>query len=55
MFVFESKHLSEEEKVMLHGVLSKYELPFYGTLCTWKTKPVDIELHPDYKLYCTDM
>ena len=31
-----------QERVMLHNVLSKNELLSNRTLCTWKTKPVDI-------------
>ena len=34
---------------MLHAILTKYEFLFDGTLGTWKTKPVDIELHPGEK------
>ena len=36
---------------MLHDVLTKYEFLFGRTLGTWKTKPVDIELHPGEKSY----
>ena len=36
---------------MLHNVWSKYELLLNGTQRTCNTKPVDIELHPDDKLY----
>ena len=42
----ESKHLSHNEKCMLHDVISKYEFLFDGTLETCKPKPVDIELQP---------
>ena len=47
----EIKHLSHNEKCMLHDVLSKYEFLFDGTLVTWKPKPVDKELHPGAKPY----
>ena len=47
----EVKHLSHNEKCMLHEVLSKYELLFDRTLGTWKPKPVDIELEPGDKPY----
>ena len=36
---------------MLRDVLKIYELLFDGTLGTWKTKPVDIELQPGAKPY----
>ena len=36
---------------MLYTVLSKCELIFDGTLGTWKTNPVDIELHTGAKTY----
>ena len=36
---------------MLCDVLNKYELLFGGTLGTWKTKPVDIELQLGEKYY----
>ena len=47
----EIKHLSHNEKCMLHDVLSKYEFIFDGTLGTWKPKPVHIELQPGAKPY----
>ena len=43
------KHLSNDEQSMLYGVLTKYEFIIDGTIVTWKTKPVDIELHPGAK------
>ena len=45
----ESKRSSEEDCVMLHDLL---HVPFFdGTLDTWKTEPVDIELQPGDKIY----
>ena len=45
----ESKHLTEKERAMIHNVLIKHELLFDGTLVTWNTKTLDIELQPDAK------
>ena len=42
MVTSEIKHLSEEEHVMIHDVLIKYEGLFNGTLGICKTKPVYI-------------
>ena len=36
---------------MLYNVLTKYEYLFNRTIGIWKTKPVDIELHPGAKPY----
>ena len=36
---------------MLYDALTKYESLFDGTLGTWKTIPVDVELHPGAKPY----
>ena len=36
---------------MLLDVLNKYEFLFDGTLVTWKTKPVEIELQQGAKPY----
>ena len=47
----EIKHLSEEESEIIHDVLSKYKFLFDRMIGTWKTKPVDIELQPDTRLY----
>ena len=49
----DSKNLSSDEQSMLYGVLTEYELLFYVTLRTWKTKPLDIELQPRAKTYCS--
>ena len=40
----ERKCLTEEKREMLHNLLSIYDLLFGGTLGTWKTKTVYIEL-----------
>ena len=47
----EVKHLSHNEKCMLHDILSKYEFIFDETLGTWKPKPVDIVLQTRDKPY----
>ena len=49
--VSNSKHLNNNEQSMLRDVLNKYILPFNRTLGIWKTKPVDVELHPVEKTY----
>ena len=36
---------------MLYDVTTKYEHLFEGYIGNWKTKPVDIELHPGSKTY----
>ena len=36
---------------MLHNLSAKHDFFFDGTICTWKAKPIDIELQPDTKLY----
>ena len=46
-----SKHLSSNKQSMLNDVLNKYEFLFSGTLGTFKTKPVDIKIHPGAKPY----
>ena len=45
----ESKKLTEEERIKLHTLLTKYEFLFNQTLGTCKNKPVDIELQPHAK------
>ena len=47
----ESKHLKEKELSALHNLITKHEFLFDGTLGTWKTKAVDIELQLDSKPY----
>ena len=42
--VSNSKQLNYNKHSMLRDVLKKYEFLFNGTIGTWKTKPVDIEL-----------
>ena len=36
---------------MMYNLLTKYEFLFNVTIGNWKTKPVDIELHPGSKPY----
>ena len=38
------KHLNKEEKRSLYKLLKRYEFLFDGTLGTWHSKPVSIEL-----------
>ena len=38
----EIKHLTREEKIMIHDVVSKYAYYFDVTLGTYKTKPLDM-------------
>ena len=44
--VQESEHLSESDRRLLRSLLDKYEDLFDGTLGTWKTAPVELELQP---------
>ena len=46
--VSNSKHLSNDEQIMLYDVLTKWEFLFDRTLGTWK-KIVDKELQPGSK------
>ena len=49
-FVTECTHLSKIEQKQLLKLLQKYEHLFDGTLETWQTDPVDLELKdPDVK------
>ena len=43
--------LSNNEQSMLRHVLNKYEFLFDGTLRTWNTRPVNIEIQPGAKPY----
>ena len=43
--------LNKEEQLKLFALLSKFEHLFNGTVGTWHTEPVDIELKPDVKPY----
>ena len=45
------KHLNNNEQSILHDVLTRYELLLDGTLGTWRTKHVDIELQAGAKPY----
>ena len=48
--VKELDHLSKDQQKQLLGVLNKFESLFDGTLGTWNTKPVELELKdPDCK------
>ena len=49
IFTSESKNLNSDEQGMLYKILTKYEFLSDRTLETWKTKPVDIEIHPEKK------
>ena len=50
--VEECKHLTPEEQRQLLSLLQKYEDLFDGTLGTWKTDPIELELKdPDVKPY----
>ena len=49
--VSEIKPLTEEERAALYTLLTKYEFLLDGTLVTWDTTPIDIELHPYDKPY----
>ena len=46
-----SKHLKDNKQSMLRDVLNKCDFLFNGTLGTWKTRSVNIELHPGAKPY----
>ena len=45
------KDLTKQEKRSLLSLLQKYESLFDGSLGTWNSKPIDIELKPDVKPY----
>ena len=44
-------HLTDAEKSELGKVLAKYQDLFDGTLGTWKTDPIELELRPEAKPY----
>ena len=46
-----SDHLSTEDKRLLLNLLKRYETLFDGSLGTWKTTPIDLELREDAKPY----
>ena len=46
-----NKHLTDDKRDALHTIITKYECLFNRNLGTWKTKSIDIELHPDTKSY----
>ena len=43
------QHINAKERDRLLSLLSKYEDLFDGTLGTWNTTPVDLELRDDAK------
>ena len=45
--VKEIKHLTHEEQSQLLTLLTKYEDLFDGSLGTWKTEPIELELKPE--------
>ena len=45
------RHLTEDEKSQLHGLLCKYKHLFDGTLGTWNNIPYNIELKEGAKPY----
>ena len=45
--VKEIKHLTHEEQGQLLTLLTKYEDLFDGSLGTWKTEPIELELKPE--------
>jgi transposase InsO family protein len=49
--VQECTHLTDKEKAKLGKVLTKYQDLFDGSLGTWKTNPIELELRPDAKPY----
>ena len=49
--VTEYLHLNSEEKQLLKSLLYKYESLFDGTLGTWKTEPVSLELKDNGKSF----
>jgi len=44
-------HLTDTEKSALGKLLAKYQDLFDGTLGTWDTEPIELELRPDAKPY----
>ncbi len=46
-----STHLLEDDRKALWEVLAKYEDIFDGSLGTWITEPIDLELRPEAKPY----
>ena len=46
-----SEALTNEQKESLHSLLLKYEDLFDGTLGTWQTEPIELELKPEAKPY----
>ena len=46
------QHLNTKERKRLLNLLRKYEELFDGTLGTWNTTPVDLELRDDANPVC---
>ena len=51
----ERKYLSEEERAIIHNVLSKYYFLFGETLVICRNIPVYLELQPYYNIYYTKL
>ncbi len=49
--VQESTHLTDYEKSLLGKLLARYHNLFDGTLGTWNTDPIELELRPEVKPY----
>jgi len=49
--VQESTHLTDQEKSTLGKLLARYQDLFDGTLGTWNTDPIELELRPEVKTY----
>jgi len=47
----ECEHLERDDRLKLYKLLKRYEFLFDGTLGTWRTAPVDLELKPGAKPY----
>ena len=47
----DSKHLNNNKQSILRDILNQYEFLFNGTIVTWKTRLVDMELQPGAKTY----
>ena len=47
------KHQTATERYILLHILKKFEDLFDGTLGTWNTTPVDLELNYDVKPVCS--
>ena len=52
IMIEQCQHLTTTERHRLLHLLNKFEYLFDGTLGTWKTTPVDLELKDDAKPVC---